>query len=177
MSTDKFKISNWEKNIAQDVIPGRYFFVMQKFRHLWLANFFTDLYFTAAAAILAFPCSATSAAFSVVAIIALFAHSSHAGSTATRTRPFITICSRASARTITNGTFAVTVACAASRTTGARIPSRHLTFLYYRDGPVIDLALSFFLFPHVFLADNGYLCQPEPTVGPNMRSVWHKQAG
>ena len=34
MSTDKFKISNWEKNIAQDVIPGRYFFVMQKFRHL-----------------------------------------------------------------------------------------------------------------------------------------------
>lgn len=22
MSTDKFKISNWEKNIAQDVIPG-----------------------------------------------------------------------------------------------------------------------------------------------------------
>lgn len=24
MSTDKFKISNW-KNIAQDVIPGRYF--------------------------------------------------------------------------------------------------------------------------------------------------------
>ena len=42
MSTDKFKISNWEKNIAQDVIPGRYFFVMQKFRHLWLANFFTD---------------------------------------------------------------------------------------------------------------------------------------
>lgn len=88
----------------------------------------------------------------------LYAHSSHAGSTATRTRPFITICSRASARTITNGTFAVTVACAASRTTGARIPSRHLTFLYYRDGPVIDLALSFFLFPHMFLADNGYLC-------------------
>lgn len=140
-------------------------------------KFLYGLYFTAAAAILAFPCSATSAAFSVVAIIALFAHSSHAGSTATRTRPFITICSRASARTITNGTFAVTVACAASRTTGARIPSRHLTFLYYRDGPVIDLALSFFLFPHMFLADNGNLCQPVPMVGPNMWSVWHKQAG
>lgn len=120
-------------------------------------KFLYGLYFTAAAAILAFPCSATSAAFSVVAIIALFAHSSHAGSTATRTRTLITICSRASARTITNGTFAVTVACAASRTTGARIPSRHLPFLYYRDGPVIDLALSFFLFPHMFLADNSYL--------------------
>ena len=25
MPTDKFKIYNWEKNIAQDVIPGRYF--------------------------------------------------------------------------------------------------------------------------------------------------------
>ena len=25
MSTDKFKIFNWKKNIAQDVIPGRYF--------------------------------------------------------------------------------------------------------------------------------------------------------
>ncbi len=25
MSTDKFKIFNWGKNIAQDVIPGRYF--------------------------------------------------------------------------------------------------------------------------------------------------------
>ena len=21
------------------------------------------------------------------------------------------------------------------------------------------------------------ICQPEPTAGPNMRSVWHKQAG
>lgn len=38
------------------------------------------------------------------------------------------------------------------------------------------LTASFLLFPHMFLADNGYLCQPEPTVGPNMRSVWHKQA-
>ena len=36
---------------------------------------------------------------------------------------------------------------------------------------------QFLPFPRVFLADNGYLCQPEPTVGPNMRSVWHKQAG
>lgn len=39
------------------------------------------------------------------------------------------------------------------------------------------LTASFLLFPHMFLEDNGYLCQPEPTVGPNMRSVWHKQAG
>lgn len=141
---------------------------MQKVQASVAGKFLYGLYFTAAAAILAFPCSATSAAFSVVAIIALLAHSSHAGSTATRTRPFITICSRASARTITNGTFAVTVACAASR---------HLAFLYYRDGSVIDLALSFFLFLHMFLANNGYLCRPEPTVGPNMWSIWHKQAG
>ena len=34
MSTDKFKISNWGKNIAQDVISRAIFFVMQKFRHL-----------------------------------------------------------------------------------------------------------------------------------------------
>ena len=39
------------------------------------------------------------------------------------------------------------------------------------------LTASFLLFPHVFLADNGYLCRPEPMVGPNMWSVWHKQAG
>lgn len=36
---------------------------------------------------------------------------------------------------------------------------------------------SFLRFPYVFLADNGYLCQPEPMAGPNMWSVWHKQAG
>lgn len=30
------------------------------------------------------------------------------------------------------------------------------------------LTASFFRSPHVFLANNGYLCRPEPTVGPNM---------
>lgn len=114
---------------------------MQKVQASAAGKFLYGLYFTAAATILAFPCSATSAAFSVVAIIALLAHCSHAGSTATRTRTLITICSRAFAGTITNRTFAVSAA--TSRTTGARIPSKHLAFLYYRDGPVIYLALSF----------------------------------
>ena len=118
MPTDKFKIYNWEENIAQDVIPGRYFCDAEVQASV-AGNFLYVLYFTAAAAILAFSSSATSAAFSVVAIIAFLAHCSHAGSTATRTSPFITIRSRASARTITNRTFAVTAACAASRTTGA----------------------------------------------------------
>lgn len=30
------------------------------------------------------------------------------------------------------------------------------------------LTASSFRSPHVFLANNGYLCRPEPTVGPNM---------
>lgn len=124
--------------------------MVQKVQASVAGKFLYGLYFTAAAAILAFSCSATSAAFPVVAIIALLAHCSHAGSTATRTRTLITICCRAFAGTITNRTFAVSAACAASRTTSARIPSRHLTFLYYRDGPVIDLALSFFRSPACF---------------------------
>lgn len=39
------------------------------------------------------------------------------------------------------------------------------------------LTASIFRFPHVFLADYGYLCRPEPMVGPNMWSIWRKQAG
>lgn len=42
MSTDKFKIFNWEKKYRSGCDSRAIFFVMQKFRHLWLANFFTD---------------------------------------------------------------------------------------------------------------------------------------
>lgn len=150
---------------------------MQKVQASVAGKFLYGLYFTAAAAIFAFPCSATSAAFSVVAIIALLAHSSHAGSTATRTRPLITICCRAFAGTMTNRTFAVSAACATSRTTGARIASRHLTFLYYRDSPVIDLALSFFRSPICFSRIMAIFANQSRRLGPNMWSIWHKQAG
>lgn len=138
------------KKISLRMLSRAIFFVMQEVQASVGGKFLYGLYFTAAAAVLAFSCSATSAAFSVVAIIALLAHCSHAGSTATRTRPLITICSCTFAGTIANRTFAVSAACAASRTTGARIPSRHLPFLYYRDSPVIDLALSFFRSPICF---------------------------